>query len=64
MGQVAQIALVVLAVTLPLANLREILDVFGTGAILAALLVIGGAFVVGYATGGPDGDTRVVMGLG
>ena len=64
MGQVAQIALVVLAVTISLANLREILGVFGTGAILAALLVIGGAFVVGYVTGGPDGDTRVVMGLG
>jgi bile acid:Na+ symporter, BASS family len=64
MRQVSQIALVAVVVTISLANLREILGVFGTGAILAALLVIGGALVVGYATGGPDRGTRLVMGLG
>jgi BASS family bile acid:Na+ symporter len=64
MRQVSQIALVAVVVTISLANLREILGVFGTGAILAALLMIGGALVVGYATGGPDRGTRLVMGLG
>ncbi len=63
-GQVSQVSLVVLVIVISLANLREILGVFGTGAILAALLVIGGAFVVGYAIGGPDRDARVVTGLG
>jgi bile acid:Na+ symporter, BASS family len=63
-GQVSQILLVMLVIVISLANLREILGVFGTGAILAALLVIGGAFVVGYAIGGPDRDARVVTGLG
>jgi bile acid:Na+ symporter, BASS family len=63
-GQVSQILLVVLVIVISLANLREILGLFGTGAVLAALLVIGGAFVVGYSIGGPDRDARVVTGLG
>ena len=39
------------------------LDVFGTGAILAALLFIAGAFAIGYVLGMTGRGTREEMGL-
>ena len=60
---VSTVALVVLVLATILANLREILDVVLTTAILAALLVIGGAFVIGYLLG-KDRASSEVLGLG
>lgn len=64
MGAFATIALVVLIVMTFVANFREIIGLLGTGAILAAALLIGGAFAIGFLLGGPDPDNRGVLGLG
>ena len=56
-------ALVVLVLATILANLGGILDVLFSTAILAALLVIGGAFVIGYLLG-MDRRSREVLGFG
>jgi BASS family bile acid:Na+ symporter len=65
MNAVSSVALVVLVTATFLVNFRTILSVFGTGAILAALLVIAGAFAVGYLLGGPGaGERREVIALG
>ena len=46
-----------------LGNLDAVLGVFGTGAIGAALILIAGAFVIGYLTGTADKRERVVLGF-
>jgi bile acid:Na+ symporter, BASS family len=63
LGKLSTLALVVMVATVAILHLRAILDVFGTGAILAALLVIAFAFVVGYGFGGPSDESRGVLGL-
>jgi predicted Na+-dependent transporter len=63
-GKVSTVALVVLLVTTILANLPGILDVFGRGAIFAAFLIVGGAFLIGYGLGSSIRRTRGVLGLG
>jgi BASS family bile acid:Na+ symporter len=62
-GKVALTALVALVLTTLLLNLRAVLTVLGSSAILAALFVIGGAFVIGYALGLSE-RARTVLGLG
>lgn len=62
-AKVSTLALVVLLLATILANLRGILAVVLTTSILAALIVIGGAFVIGYALGF-DRESREVLGLG
>lgn len=62
-GPASTIALVVLLVSTVLANFRGIAGVFGTGAILAALLFIGGAFAIGYLLGMTGRGTREELGL-
>jgi predicted Na+-dependent transporter len=62
-NRVSSIALVVLVALTFLANFQAILGVFGTGAIAAALLVIGGAFALGYLLGGADPREREVIAL-
>jgi BASS family bile acid:Na+ symporter len=64
MGKAANIALVALVVLTVVVNARQLLDVFGRGAILASFLFIAGAFVIGYLLGGRDRDARIVLGLG
>lgn len=44
-------------------NLSAIVGVFRTGAIPAALLLLAGAFVIGYAFGGFSGDARGELGF-
>lgn len=63
-GKVSTVALIILLATTFLANLQGILNVFGKGAIFAAALVIGGAFLIGYALGSTARGTRGVLGLG
>lgn len=64
MGTLSTAALLVLIAATLLANLRGILGIFGTGAMLAGLILIGGSFVMGYALGGHDREAREVLGLG
>jgi BASS family bile acid:Na+ symporter len=63
MNKVSSAALVVLLVTTVLTNGGRLLDVLGTGAILAALLFIAGAFIIGYLLGMTGRGTREELGL-
>jgi BASS family bile acid:Na+ symporter len=62
-GKISTVTLVLLLLSALLANLDAIIGILGEGAILAALLVIGGAFFIGFflATTAP---ARTVLGLG
>lgn len=59
----SSLALVMLVALTFLVNFQAILDTFGTGAIAAAFLVIGGAFTLGYLIGGSDAGKRDVIAL-
>jgi BASS family bile acid:Na+ symporter len=61
---VSSVALVILVAATVLRNYESLLSVFGTGAGLAALLVIGGAFATGYLLGGSEPSERGVLALG
>ena len=63
MNKVSSAALVVLLVTTVLTNGGRLLNVLGTGAILAALLFIAGAFSIGYLLGMTGRGTREELGL-
>jgi BASS family bile acid:Na+ symporter len=45
-------------------NFEKIISAVGTGGILAALVVLIGAFAVGFLTGGRPAEQRAVLGLG
>ncbi len=64
MGKVSTVSLLVLVGATFLLNLRAILNLFGTGAILAAVFVIIGAFAIGYVLGGGRYERRCALGLG
>lgn len=58
------VALLLLVAATVLANSTAITDLVVQGALLPALLVIGGAFGIGYLLGGSDARFREVLGLG
>ncbi|MFN3651262.1 MAG: bile acid:sodium symporter family protein [Armatimonadota bacterium] len=62
-AKTANVSLVLLVILTVVVNVRAIVGVFGTGAILAALLVLGGALASGYLLGGFRPDTRDEMAL-
>ena len=64
MAQTSTFAIALLLVSGLLANLRSILEVIGAGGIIAALLFLAVAFVIGYFAGGKDTRIRSVLGLG
>ena len=64
MSSVASVALVALIVSTILLNIGGILGIFGTGALLASIILVTGAFLIGYALGSPDRDAQTVLGLG
>lgn len=64
MGKVSTVSLLVLVGATFLLNLRAILNLFGTGAILAAVFLIFGAFVIGYVLGSGRYERRCALGLG
>ena len=57
------LALIVLVGATCLAYFPRILDLFTTAAIPATVLLIVGAFLIGYALGGPNPERRGVLGL-
>lgn len=63
-GRLSTLSLIVIIVAQVLANLPAIGAIFVTPAIAAALIVIGGAFGIGYALGGPGRESKEVLGLG
>lgn len=64
LARLSTLALVVLVGATLLANLPEVLAIFRTPAILAALLFLLGAFAIGYGLGGPSRESKEVLGLG
>ena len=64
MAQVSTVALVLLMVSGLVINFSDIVDVIGTGGILAVLIFLIVATIIGYLLGGPAVNTRSVLGLG
>ena len=64
LDRVSSLSLVVLMIAITGANLRNVLSVFGTGGIIAGLLLIALGFGAGWLLGGPGRDTRSVLALG
>jgi BASS family bile acid:Na+ symporter len=63
LGVVINISLWSMVMLVVYLNFGAVIGVFGTGAILAALLLIGGAFAIGYLVGTFDRSERTVLGF-
>jgi BASS family bile acid:Na+ symporter len=64
LAQISTISLALLLVLMLALNVENVLALFGTGAIVATVLLIGIAALVGYLLGGPGAGTRPVLSLG
>ncbi|HXC69625.1 MAG TPA: hypothetical protein VN644_06605 [Pyrinomonadaceae bacterium] len=63
-GKITNVALYIMVAATVLGNLDAVLGVFGKGAILSALLLIAGAFAIGYLVGTFDKREKIVLGFG
>jgi BASS family bile acid:Na+ symporter len=61
---VSTLSLILLTLLIVVANVSNVLSIFGTRGILAGLLFIAVGFGTGWFLGGPDVDTRRVLALG
>ena len=64
MSQISSLAIVFMMVTILALQFSTIIGTIGTGGIIAALLFLVGALLVGLLLGGKDASMRSVMGLG
>jgi BASS family bile acid:Na+ symporter len=64
MSQISNLSLALLLVLMLGLNLDDVLGLFGSGAILATLLLLVIAVAAGYLLGGPGQETRRVLALG
>src|SRR5437016_4519178 len=64
LDRVSNLGLILLVLLITVANVNNVLAVFGTRGILAGLLFIAIGFVIGWLLGGPDTSTRRVLALG
>ena len=64
LDRVSNLSLILLVLLITATNINNVLAVFGTRGILAALLFIAVGFGVGWLLGGPGMDTRRVLALG
>ena len=64
MNKVSTAMLIVITLAQVLADFRAIGEILVTPAIVAALVVFGGAFLIGYTLGGPSRESREILGLG
>jgi BASS family bile acid:Na+ symporter len=64
LDRVSSLSLVLLALLISVANIRNVLDVFGTRGILAGIIFIVLGIGIGWFLGGPEVDTRRVLALG
>jgi predicted Na+-dependent transporter len=63
-AQASSTSLVILVVLIVVVNIQYLLDTIGTGAILAATILIAASLAIGYWLGGPAKDSRIVSALG
>jgi bile acid:Na+ symporter, BASS family len=63
LARIATVTLVLLFVLLIALNWRALLEVIGSGAILAAILYFAGLFIIAWLIGGPEPEERAVLGL-
>jgi predicted Na+-dependent transporter len=63
-NQISSIFIVLVVVLYLGLNYQDFLAVFGTGALIAALIFVLAAFITGYLLGGPSQSTRSVLGMG
>ena len=63
-AQVSNLSLVLLFVLMVGLNLEDVIGLFGSGAIIATLLLLAVAIGSGYLLGGPGRDTRQVLAVG
>src|SRR5690349_355048 len=61
---VSTIALVVMLALTIVVNARHTVDILASRALLAVVLLVAGAFVIGYVIASPRPERRVVLGLG
>ena len=64
MSQISTISLALLLVLMLGLNISNVIDLFGTGAIIATVLFIAISIAAGYLLGGPSTDTKQVLALG
>jgi predicted Na+-dependent transporter len=64
MSQISSLAIVVMLVTILVLQFSTIIGTIGTGGLLAALLFLAGALMIGLLLGGKEATMRSVMGLG
>ena len=63
-NRISSVTLVVIVLATTLADIPGIVTLFAEAAIVPAILVIAGAFVIGYLLGGNGRNARTVLGLG
>ncbi len=63
-NQISNIFIFVVVVLYLVLNYKDFLAVFGTGALIASLIFVLAAFLIGYLLGGPSQNTKPVLGLG
>ena len=64
LAQISTISLALLLVLMLGLNVKNVLALFGTGAIIATILFIAFSLLAGYLLGGPGADTKRVLSLG
>jgi BASS family bile acid:Na+ symporter len=64
LDKVSNLSLILLVLMMIATNIKNVLAVFGTGGILAGLLLIAVGLGAGWLLGGPGMDTRTVLALG
>jgi len=62
--QISNVSLVLLLVLMLGLNIQNVIDLFGSGALLATLILVVVGAASGYFLGGPGMDTRAVLALG
>jgi len=63
-NQISNIFIFVVVILYLVLNYKDFLAVFGTGALIASLIFVLTAFIIGYLLGGPSKNTKSVLGLG
>ena len=64
MSQASTIAIMLMLVSLLVLQFSSIVGLIGTGGLVAIIIFLLGAFVIGFLLGGKDAGTKSVMGLG
>ena len=63
-NQISNIFIVIVIVLYLGLNYKDFLAVFGTGALIATIIFILAAFIIGYLLGGPSKNTKSGLGMG